>query len=349
MEITKKDFGTVNGKKVYLYTLENENGMKLSCTNFGCIVTEVYAPDRKGVFENVVLGFDHVDDYLQYKTYFGAIIGRVAGRIRGSEFELDGHVYKLPATEGKNHLHGGVKGLHERVWAAKEIKTEDAVGVQFSYLSEDGEEGYPGNVQLTTTYLLNNENQWVFTCKGITDKKTLLNITNHTYFNLSGHAKTDILNHQLTMKSDRFLELNEELLPTGKMLPTQNTVFDFTQGRKIIDGRESTHPQNILVGHGYDHPFLLSKNHDEEIVLLDELTGRVLTVETNQPSVVLYTGNQISDNFNIQEGIQGRKYLGVCLETQGLPDAIHHPKFPSVILDKDETYELKTTYTFGVQ
>ena len=349
MNITTKEFGIVDEEKVYLFTLENNRGMKLSCSNFGCVVTEILAPDRNGIFENVVLGFNNVDQYIQHKTYFGAVVGRVAGRIKDAEFELDGKQYILPKTEGNNHIHGGVKGLHERVWLAEPIEQKNAVGMKFTYFSKNGEEGYPGNVELTVTYLLTNDNQWIFTCHATTDQKTILNVTNHSYFNLTGQVKDDILNHELTLKCDRFLELDKELLPTGNIINVENTVFDFRQGRKIIDGVHSNHPQNILVGNGYDHPFIFTENHNREIFLKESVSGRTLTVETNQPCVVLYSSNQLQGDFTIQEGVQARKYLGLCLETQGLPDAIHHPHFPSIVLDKGETYELKTVYSFGVE
>jgi aldose 1-epimerase len=348
MEIRINDFGSLNGQKIYTYTLENNNGMRLTCTNLGCIVTEILAPDRNGMFENIVLGFNNVEDYIRNKTYFGALIGRVAGRIGQGKFELEGKVYQLPKNEGNNHLHGGYQGLHERVWDAEEIKTDSAVGIRFSYVSPDGEEGYPGNVRLQVTYLLNNDNQWVFTCKGYTDQKTLLNITNHSYFNLSGNAKKDILNHELTLKSHRFLELDKQFIPTGKISHVEGSVFDFRNSRKILDGKLSKNEQNILVGNGYDHPFLLDDHFNEEIILRDHETGRKLIVETNQPCVVVYTGNQIGGEYQTAEGVKAKKYLALCLETQGLPDAIHHSHFPSIIIGPEDYYEAKTIYTFTI-
>lgn len=349
MKIITKEFGSAFGQKIFTYTLENDNGMQLTCSNLGCIVTEINVPDKNGVFENVVLGFNQAEDYIKYKTYFGALIGRVAGRIEQGEFELNGKVYHLPKNEGNNHLHGGYKGLHERVWEADEVETDSAIGIRFSYVSKDGEEGYPGSVHLQVTYLLNNKNQWIFTCKGYTDQKTLLNITNHSYFNLSGNAKNDILNHELALKSNRFLELDNQLIPTGKILNVDETVFDFRNGRPIRDGNLSQNEQNVLVGNGYDHPFLLEDHFNKEIVLKDKESGRKLIVETNQPAVVVYTGNQIEGEYKTAEGVRPKKYLGVCLETQGLPDAIHHPHFPSVVISPEDCYEAKTIYTFTIE
>lgn len=349
MDIRKREFGLVDGEKVYAYTLENDHGMKLSCSNLGCLVTEISVPNKKGRFENVVLGFTSADEYIKNKTYFGALIGRVAGRIANAEFEMDGKSYTLPKNEGQNHLHGGIKGLHERIWTAEPISKKDAIGIQFSYISEDGEEGYPGNVYLKVTYVLNNDNQWIFTCEGRTDQKTLLNITNHSYFNLSGDAKNDILKHELSLKSDRFLTLDQGLLPTGEIKKVDNTVFDFRNGRKILDGKLSKDPQNILAGHGYDHPFFLTDHFNKEIVLKEYNSGRVLTIETDQPCVVVYTGNQIQGEYVTAEGVKAKKYLALCLETQGLPDAIHHPEFPSVVTSPDYPYKSKTIYSFGIE
>ncbi|WAA12535.1 aldose epimerase family protein [Fervidibacillus halotolerans] len=348
MKTTRDKFGTFNGETIYKYSLENDNGMKLSCLNLGCIVTDILVPDREGKFENVVLSFNNVDDYIRYQTYFGAIIGRVAGRIKNSEFELNKKKYLLSANEGKHHLHGGTDGFHEKIWNASTFQTDQEVGVEFTYTSKDGEGGYPGNVHIQVTYTLTNDNRWKVRINGTTDETTLLNMTNHTYFNLSGNGKTDILNHQLTMKSDRFLELDEDLLPTGKIMDVEGTVFDFRHGRKIRDGILSPHPQNTIVGNGYDHPFILSEKK-EAIILKEGTNGRKLVIETNQPSVILYSGNSLKEDYAIKEGVPVRKYLGLCLETQGFPDAIHHPHFPSIILEPNQRYMAETTYTFGVE
>lgn len=349
MEILIENKGQMNGKEVYLYTLKNDHGLSFSCTNLGCTVTEIKTPDKSGKLENIVLGFDHVQDYLKEQPYFGSVIGRVAGRIANSEFTLDGTDYKLPANEGKHHLHGGVQGFDKQVWQPETIKEENKVGVRFSYTSKDGEEGYPGELQITVTYFLTNDNQWEFFCKATTDKKTLVNITNHTYFNLSGNCKRNILDHELTMKSSRFLELDEELIPTGNLLDVTGTPFDFRKSRKLITGQQSNHEQNKRASNGYDHPFVLDENFASEIVLVDRESGRKLTVETDQPCVILYTGNTIPEGLTLKGNVASRPYLGVCLETQGYSDAIHHPHFQSVIIEPGETYEAKTVYTFAVE
>ncbi|WAA09271.1 aldose epimerase family protein [Fervidibacillus albus] len=348
MKTHTEKYGVYNGEPIYSYSLENDNGMKLTCLNFGCIVTDIFVPDRTGKFENVVLSFQNIDEYIRHQTYFGAIIGRVAGRIKNAEFTLDEKKYLLYANEGKNHLHGGKDGFHEKIWSARTFQGRDEIGVEFSYLSVDGEGGYPGNVHVQVVYTLTNDNKWHVQISGTTDQKTLLNMTNHTYFNLSGNGKTDILNHRLTMKSDKFLELDKNLLPTGNVLNVEGTVFDFRQGRKIRDGIHSSHPQNVIVGHGYDHPFLLSER-EEAIVLVEETNGRKLTIETNQPAVILYTGNSLAEGYRIKEGIFSKKYLGLCLETQSFPDAVHHAHFPSIVLHPGQRYQSETTYIFDVE
>jgi aldose 1-epimerase len=341
MEVKQEKFGEKDGQTVHSFTLKNDNGMKVSCINYGCIITKMLVPDQNGKLENIVLGFDSIEEYDQYSPYFGAVVGRVAGRIKKGQFELDGKGYMLAQNENQNHLHGGPKGFSTVLWNSSVIENDKEAGVRFSYRSPDGEEGYPGNLEMNVTYILNNDNELVITYNGVSDQTTLLNVTNHSYFNLSGDLKRDILDHTLTMKSDQFIELNNELLPTGNLIDVENTVFDFREGRKIHDGAQSSHPQNILAGQGYDHPFLLSANHQQEITLVDEESGRKLVIETDEPSVVLYTGNQLEDHFQIR-GVQSRKHLGLCLETQGPPDSIHHPHFKSAILEKGKKYNSRT-------
>ncbi|MGG5252346.1 aldose epimerase family protein [Neobacillus sp. SM06] len=341
MEIAQTLYGMADTKEIIEYTLKNDNGIEISCINLGCIITKVIMPDRNGLSENIVLGFESLEEYLENPPYFGAVIGRVAGRIKGAQFELEGTSYQLKKNDGNNHLHGGPNGFHKAMWDATTFETKDEVRIRFSYISADGEEGYPGNATIQVTYTLNNQNQFAIQYEANTDQTTPINLTNHSYFNLSGDLKRDVLNHVLQMESNQFLELNEELLPTGKFVDVADTVFDFRNGRKIKDGAESMAPQNVLAGGGYDHPFLL----DGKIVLVDEESGRKLLIETDAPSVVLYTGNQLSDDLKINGG-SARRHLGLCLETQGLPDAIHHPEFPSIVLEKGQTYTSKTTYTF---
>ncbi|GAE33959.1 aldose epimerase family protein [Halalkalibacter akibai] len=347
MDISKKKFGELDGKPIYSYTLKMANGFEVTSINYGCIITDLKVPDAKGQLENVVLEFDRLEDYQEYSPYFGAVIGRVAGRINKASFSLEGKTYNLPVNDGNNHLHGGNTGLDRVVWEATLLEEKDFIGVEYSYLSPDGEEGYPGNVRLKVRYTIDNQCKLTISYEGTSDQATLLNLTNHTYFNLSGNGKRDILQHVLTLKSDQFLELNDELIPTGEFLPVQNTAFDFQQGRTIEEGILSTHPQNILAGHGYDHPFILTSNYNREILLEDPESGRSLTMETDEPCVVLYTGNQLAGDFKIRD-LTAKKYLALCLETQKHPDAIHHSHFPSIVLNKNEVYRSHTSYTFSV-
>ncbi|MEH7235816.1 aldose epimerase family protein [Bacillus sp. JJ1562] len=341
MEVKTHLYGMFDNQGVNAFTLVNDHGLSVTCIDYGCIITEIVAPDRNGVLENVVLGFDDLEGYLADTSYQGAIVGRTAGRIRGGQFELNGKTYSLDLNENNNHIHGGLKGFSKVVWDSTIINEENRVGVEFKYVSKEGEAGYPGTVEMTVTYTLNNENEFVISSKGTPDEDTILNITNHAYFNLSGDVKNDVLDHELTIKSRKFLELDEKYLPTGKLLDVTGTVFDFRSGRKIADGPNSNDEQIALVGQGYDHPFLLA---EKVVQLYDEASGRNLVVETNQPAVVVYTSNTMK-GFQMRGG-EARPYLGICLETQAPPDAIHHPNFPSTVVKKGEEYNWETKYMF---
>lgn len=345
--MTQEKFGEYQGKDVTAYTLTNNNGYEVTCLDYGCIISKLLVPDQNGTFENVVLGFDRLEDYHNYSSYFGATIGRVAGRIDKAAFQLDGETYKLPVNDGQNHLHGGHKGFDKVIWDTRVIDQKDKVGLEFSYFSPDGEEGYPGNLRVKVIYMLNDLNEFSIAYEGEADQTTLLNLTNHTYFNLSGHLKRDVLNHYLTMDASAYLPLTKQLIPMGKLASVENTDFDFRKRRQIISGAQSNHEQNILAGNGYDHPFVLNTNHQQEIVLEDRESGRNLVVETDEPCVVLYTGNQLGDDFSIR-GVQSKKYLGLCLETQKHPDAINHPSFPSIVLKQGDVYQSTTTYSFNI-
>ncbi|WP_332634715.1 aldose epimerase family protein [Halalkalibacter flavus] len=348
MRVMKEFFGMLNGKEVTSFILRNSKGMEMTCLNYGGIITRLLTPDREGKVEDVVLGFDNVEDYERYSPYFGTIVGRFAGRISGAEFELEGKSYRLLKNDGENHLHGGKEGFSHVIWEAETFEAEDRVGVRFSYLSKDGEEGYPGNLDVSVTYTLTEENELLVDYLATSDQTTIVNLTNHTYFNLSGDLKEDILDHTLTINSSEFLELKPDLMPTGEKLRVDDMPFDFRNGRKIRDGAVSEYKQNVLAGRGYDHPFMLNANNDQEIKLKDEKSGRVLVIETDEPCVVLYTGTQIEDNYEVK-GVQARKYLGLCLETQGAPDSINQPHFPSPVLRAGERYETRTRYAFGVE
>lgn len=345
MKVIEGVFGSLNGRNVKSYTIKTDNGMELTCIDYGCIITKINVRDREGNLENIVLGFDTIDEYKNYSPYFGCIIGRTAGRIENASFELDGVSYELPKNDGINNLHGGPHGFHDVIWDSSVEIQENEVNIAFSYTSPDGEEGFPGSLQVTVTYTINNANELTITYRARSDKKTIVNLTNHSYFNLSGNLKRTVLDHELTLKSDGFLELDSSLIPTGKVLPVEGNVFDFREGRQILQGVESEHPQIKLVGGGYDHPFLLNSNHQKEISLLDRESGRKIEVETDEPCVVVYTGNMLEDNYEIR-GTQSQKHLGLCLETQKPPNMIDHPHFPSSILEANQVYTTKTKYSF---
>lgn len=343
MKVIKESFGQMEGKPIFLFTLKNDLGLEVSAINYGCIITRIVTPDKNGDFENVVLGHDSLRKYEADPYYLGAVVGRVAGRIKGGSFELDGKSYVLAKNERSNHLHGGPKGFSKAIWDAELIDD----GVRFSYVSKDGEEGYPGNVNIQVTYSLNNHNELTILYEAQTDRKTLLTVTNHSYFNLSGNLKKNTLDHTLKIKSDRFLELDQEFIPTGNFMEVENTPFDFKGSSAIEVGTTSAYPQNILVGNGYDHPFILNVNHDQEIELRDPESGRTLTMETDEPAVIFYSGNSLKAEGDFRS-VPSEKYLGICLETQGVPDAIHQPHFPSVVLDEGEDYSSLTVYRFGI-
>ncbi|MCM3029378.1 aldose epimerase family protein [Niallia taxi] len=346
MNITVEAYGKIGDKAVDQYKLTNDNGMDVTCINYGCIITSIVTPDKNGSFENIVLGYDSLQEYEQDSYFLGAVVGRIAGRIKGAGFELDGKQYTLAKNDGANHLHGGVKGYNRVVWQAEPIEEDGAVGVKFTHTSPDGDEGYPGELRLTVSYLLNNDNELSITYAGTADQKTIVNLTNHSYFNLSGNLKRDVLNHKLTIAADRFLELDGELIPTGILANVEDTVFDFREGRLIASGAESRDEQISLAGGGYDHPFLLNKEKTDEILLTEEESGRTLTISTDEAGVVLYTGNQIDESSRFFE-VPAKRYHGLCLETQGLPDAINQPEFPTWVMEADEEFKRKTTYTFG--
>lgn len=348
MLVQKKLIGLIDDDQpVTLFTVKNKNGFEISCMNYGCVITKILASDRRGQYENVVLGFDTIEEYGQNAKYLGAVVGRVAGRIKRGTFRLGENVYNIPKNEKNNHIHGGAKGFSHVLWDATVLEGKEETTIEFTYLSEDGEEGYPGNLEMKVTYTILNERDTLsITYKGICDRDTVVNVTNHSYFNLSGNLQRDVLDHELMIESSTYLELDEEFLPTGNLVPVDDTVFDFRKFRKISDGVDSVHTQTVLVGHGYDHPFLLEDNSGT-IVLTEKESGRKLIVETTESAVVLYSGNNLAGSETMR-GEQVRNYLGVCLETQGPPDSIHHPHFPSSILLAGNEYKSTTIYSFEV-
>ncbi len=330
------------------FDLRNDNGMIISLLNYGGIITRIIAPDRDGNAENVVLGFKNVQDYKTDPNFFGALIGRVAGRIQGAAFELDGTVYELEANDGVNHLHGGSHGFHKVIWETESFQEEDSIGVRLSHSSKDGEGGYPGNIELSVTYRLTNANELILEYEATTDKTTPLTLTNHSYFNLSGNLKDTIHQHQVRIDSHQFLELDEHLIPAGTILEAEQTPFDFRRGRILDDGISSGNEQNTIAGAGYDHYFLFDHSHTETVVVKEMTSGRVLAIETDQPGMVMYTANNLQSGMELAEALS-KKHLGVCFETQSSPASLHHERFPNVILHPDETYKQRTVFRFTTE
>lgn len=327
------------------YTLSNKAGMSVSFLNYGGIITKMITPDQNGKLENIVLGYENYNEYKDNPNCFGAIIGRVAGRIENAQFHLNGQEYHLQNNEGNHHLHGGETAFHHTLWDASPIHQETRIGVKLTHTSPDGEGGYPGRVHVSVTYWLTTDNDFIIDYEAESDQDTALTLTNHTYFNLSG-LKDTVGQHVVTMNSDRFLELDEELIPTGKLVDVSNTPFDLRHGKSLEEGFNSTYPQNLIAGNGYDHYFLLNDTDQPNILVEHEQSGRTLTVTTNQPGVVMYTANGLEDGLKLNGGMS-EKHLGVCFETQGPPASLHHDDLPSIILKANETYEKQTVFSFG--
>ena len=343
MSARQESFGkTPDGKPVDLYTLTNPGGVTARITNFGGILVSVQAPDRDGKMADITLGFDKLDGYLGKHPYFGAIVGRYANRIGKARFTLDGKLYTLAANDGENHLHGGIKGFDKRVWRLDEISEGDKAVVKMSYISEDGEEGYPGNLACSVTYTLTKDNQLKINYEAETDKATVVNLTNHSYFNLAGQGNGDILGHELTLNADKYTVVDEGLIPTGENRPVKGTPMDFTKPMTIgsrIDQVEG----------GYDHNYVLNSGGGTLTLaakVYEPTSGRVLEVYTDQPGVQFYTGNFLDGSITGKGGKVYKKHYGFCLETQHFPDSPNKPGFPSVVLRPGQTYKTETDYKF---
>jgi len=345
MEITKEPFGkTKDSTEIYLFTLKNDQGMVAKITNYGGILTELFVPDKYGNFEDVVLGFDNLKDYLGDHPHFGGTIGRFANRIAKGKFSIDGKEYTLAQNNGENHLHGGIEGFDRKVWNAEPVETEKGPALKLSYLSKDMEEGYPGNLNVTVTYTLTNDNALKIDYEAITDKACPINLTHHSYFNLTAFRQ-DVYGHEVMIDADRYVIVNENLIPTGDLPAVKGTLMDFTTPMKI-GARIDDIPG---VPGGYDHCYVVNKEAGE-LKLIAKVTepesGRVMEVYSTEPGVQLYTGNFL-DGSNIgKNDIVYQKHYGLCLETQHFPDSPNQPDFPSTILKPDEKYTQTTIYKF---
>ena len=344
-KLEQQDWGKLpDGTAVKLYTLANRKGMVAKITSYGAILTELHVPDRNGKAENIVLGFDNLDQYLKGHPGFGATVGRVANRIAKARFTLDGVEYKLAANNGPHHLHGGSKGFDKVGWEAQPVQTNGPeVAIQFNYLSKDGEENYPGNLSVTVVYTLTDDNELRIDYTAKTDKATPVNLTNHTYFNLAGSG--DVFGHELMMAADRYTPVDDGLIPTGEIASVKGTALDFTKPMAIGARIEQLKPNPG----GYDHNYVLNGGGRSLALaarVQEPKTGRVMEVHTTEPGVQLYTANFLDGKLSGVGGAGYKKHSGLCLETQHFPDSVNHPNFPSMILRPDKTYRTTTVFKF---
>ena len=345
--VTKKLFGqTHTGKRVDLFTLTNAQGLSAKITNYGTIITELWVPDREGRLGNIVLGFDNLRQYLAGNpSYLGCTVGRVANRTARGRFQLDGKKYKLAVNNGPHHLHGGVRGFDKVVWSAEIVKGREAA-LAFTYLSRHGEEGYPGNLDVTVLMTLTNGDELRIDYTATTDRATPLNLTNHSYFNLAGGG--NVLGHELKVAAKAYIPVDATSIPTGKQVSVAGTAFDFTK-RKAI-GLDFARLTGKPIG--YDHNFVL-KGGGQRLAacatVYDRTSGRVMEVRTTEPGVQVYTGNWLDGTQCGHSGIYYTQHSGLCLETQHFPDSLHHPRFPSIILRPGQTFTTTTTYKFSAR
>jgi len=346
----KSVFGkTKDGEAVDLYVLSNANGMEVAITNHGGTVVSIKAPDRNGKFADVVLGFDNFDGYLNNTPFFGALVGRYGNRIANGLFTLDGHEYHLAQNDGRNTLHGGLKGFDKRVWSAKDVSKTGVPAIELTYVSKDGEEGYPGDLTATVTYTLTARNELRIDYGATTDKPTVLNLTNHSYFNLAGEGNGDILSHIMTIHADRFTPVDAGLIPTGELQSVAGTPFDFRKPTPIGARIDQSYEQ-LSLGHGYDHNFVLNGKSGELNVaahVSEPKSGRVLEVLTTQPGVQFYTGNFLDGTVHGKGGKAYGRRSGFCLETQHFPDSPNQPKFPTAVLRPGEHFQSTTVFRFS--
>jgi aldose 1-epimerase len=352
MSIEKAPFGvTSDGQAVDLYTLRNANGLVAKVITYGAIIYSVEVPDRNGRATNVTANCASLADYEKRSPCFGALLGRYANRIAGGRFTLDGHEYTLARNGGPNHIHGGRKGFDKRVWSAEPLQRPDSVGLKLTYTSKDGEEDYPGKLDCTVTYELNNRNEWKMDYTARTDKATPINISNHAYWNLAGAQSGPILDQVLTLNADSYLPADETLIPTGEIRPVTGTPLDFRAPHPI--GERIGQIKEKQFNGGYDHCLVVNRQKPGELVrcaeLRDPASGRVMEVDTTEPGVQIYTANFSDGAFHGPGGYAYPRHLGVCFECQHFPDSPNKPQFPSTILRPGETYRATTICKFRVE
>lgn len=348
MKVQQESFGrTPNGREVILYTLTNANRLRARIIDYGAILVSMEVPDRDGELADITLGFDDLDSYIKRNPLFGAVVGRYANRIANAKFTLDGTEYKLTANAGKNHIHGGgEKRFDKVVWKGRQFQNNKEVGVRFTYLSKDGDEGFPGNLNCTISYTLTSDNELKLSYEATTDKPTIVNLTNHSYFNLAGAGNGDVLRHKIMVNADYFTPADKALIPTGEIHTVKGTLLDFTQPKTI-----GSRIDKLTQTRGYDHNYVLNSSIGSLALaarVYEPNSGRVMEVYTTEPGMQFYTANGM-------RGIKGKsgklyhQHYGFCLETQHFPDSPNKPHFPSVVLRPGETYNTVTVFKFSTQ
>jgi aldose 1-epimerase len=351
-EVTVIPFGSLpDGKAVSLYTLTNAGGMTMKVMNYGGIITSLTAPDKNKNFEDVVLGHDSLGGYLKSNPYLGALIGRYGNRIAKGKFTLDGKTYTLTKNNDENNLHGGPNGFDTRYWTIEQQNVSNGSAVKLSYSSKDMEEGFPGNLNVEVIYHLTDSNELKIDYKATTDKKTVVNLTQHSYFNLSGNTKTDILSHELMLNADTFIPVDKTLIPLGELKPVSETPFDF-KTPTAIGSRIDKDDRQLKFGQGYDHCWVLNTGGDISKVaatLYDPASGRVMSVYTTEPGIQFYSGNFLDGSITGKQNVAYKHRYGLCLETEHFPDSPNQKSFPSVELSPGQTYNTQTVYVFSVK
>ncbi len=350
--INEIPFGKIGETTLSLYQLKNKNNVTVSITNYGGIITELSVPDKNGTMADVVLGFDNLDQYREKSPFFGAIIGRYSNRIAKGNFNLNGKNYQLAINNGENSLHGGEVGFDKKIWQGEAFKTSNSVGVLLSRISPSSEEGFPGNLKVSVKYTLNNLNELEIYYSAETDQSTIVNFTNHSYFNLKGANQGSITDHVLTLYADSFTPTDITAIPTGEIRSVKNTPFDFLQPTRIGARINDTENRQIKIGNGYDHNFILNK--EEGILSLaasvyEPTSGRLLEVLTTEPGMQFYTANYLDGTLIGKKAKAYASRDAFCLETQHYPDSPNQPTFPSTVLNPGEKFESTTIYKFSVK
>ncbi len=352
--VTSAPFGiTAKGDSVTLFSFKSSDGFEVRIMNYGGIVTHLMVPDKNGRVEDVVLGFDDLESYLtKQPPYFGAIVGRYGNRIAAGKFSLNGVEYPLVQNNGANHLHGGIKGFDKVVWEAESFTGDSEAGLRLKYLSEDMEEGYPGNLDVEVIYTIRPGHEVQIDYYATTDKPTIVNLTQHSYFNLTGNARRDIQDHEVMIRANDIVPVDAGLIPTGVLMPVAGTPFDFNTTTPVGSRIDDDHEQ-LQLGGGYDHCWVLNKSHqgalDWVITAIDAQSGRVLELATTEPGVQLYTGNFLDGSLVGKGGVSYQHRFGLCFEPQHFPDSPNQPDFPSVVLNPGEEYKSTTVWRFSVQ